>query len=92
MWFYSWRVFCYFVLRNEQKNGSGDDGGKDEAVEEQEIGGAEADEARHHVASSVWSGRHSSRPGTSSSCTTICIWLLHWQLVWFFVLDGIHVC
>ncbi|KAI6668250.1 hypothetical protein NL676_023813 [Syzygium grande] len=37
-----------------EKNGSGDDGGKDEAVEEQEIGGAEADEARHHVASSVW--------------------------------------
>ncbi|KAI6691955.1 hypothetical protein NL676_019665 [Syzygium grande] len=36
------------------ENGSGDDGGKDEAVEEQEIGGAEADEARHHVVSSVW--------------------------------------
>ncbi|KAF8012268.1 hypothetical protein BT93_I0413 [Corymbia citriodora subsp. variegata] len=38
--------------------------------------GGEADEARHRVASSVWSGRHCSC--TSSSSTTICFWLLHW--------------
>ncbi|KAF8029283.1 hypothetical protein BT93_E1841 [Corymbia citriodora subsp. variegata] len=62
-----------------EQNGSEDDSGQDKATEEQETG-------------SVWSGRHCSCPGTSVSSTTICFWLLHWQLVWLFVLDGIHVC
>ncbi|KAK3412014.1 hypothetical protein EUGRSUZ_I01679 [Eucalyptus grandis] len=75
-----------------EENGSEDDGGEDKTAEERETGGGKADEARHRVASSVWSGRHCSCPGTSRSSVTICFWLLHWQLVWLFVLDGIHVC
>lgn len=60
-----------------EENGSVDDGGEDKTAEERETGGGEADEARHRVASSVWSGCHCLCPGTSSSSTTICFWSLH---------------
>ncbi|KAF8012272.1 hypothetical protein BT93_I0417 [Corymbia citriodora subsp. variegata] len=69
-----------------EKNGSEDDVARIKAAEEEETGGGEADEARHRVTSSVWSGRHYSCPGISSSSTTICFWLLQWQLVWLFLI------
>lgn len=51
---------------------SGEDGcGEDQAAEEQETGGGEANAARHCVASTVWSRSHCSHPGNISSSLSI---------------------
>lgn len=54
-----------------QQDSGEDGGGENKAAEEQERGGGEADEARHCIASTVWSRCHRSNPGNFPSKVSI---------------------